>query len=181
MNTKTIKSLVYLIKKSPIEFSLITLMAVVLLYAAMPSTAFADESASLGYMNDAIELKIKAMQNSTLAFGSLPASARRQPPKSYKNIPVTAYNSVPWQTDDTPCIGAQGTDICAYLEAGSNTCAANFLPLGTVIEVEGLGTCVVRDRMNARYFYRVDWYLGMDVESAKKFGVKYKEIGVYPS
>lgn len=181
MNMKTMKSLGYFIKKSPIEFSLISLMALVLLYAAVPTQALADELIQLSSLDDSVQLRIKAMQNRTLAFGTLPESSLRPPTKTYKNIPVTAYNSVPWQTDSTPCIGAQGTDICAYLEAGSNSCAANFLPLGTVIEVDGLGTCVVRDRMNARYNYRVDWYMGMDVTSAKKFGIKYKEIGVYPS
>ncbi|MFH1767164.1 MAG: hypothetical protein ABH826_03665 [Patescibacteria group bacterium] len=169
------------LKKSPLEFAVIGLMLAVLAYGVLPGEAYADETNSLSYMEETIQLQIQAIQNKTINYGVLPTAEIRSPEKTMSSIPVTAYNSVPWQTDATPCIGAQGTDICAYLEAGSNTCAANFVPLGTVLEVEGLGTCVVRDRMNARYFYRVDWYMGMDVASAKSFGVQYKEIGVYPS
>ncbi|MFA6130802.1 MAG: hypothetical protein WC730_00870 [Patescibacteria group bacterium] len=118
--------------------------------------------------------------NKNKAFGSFPHANLRLPAQA-TTIPVTAYNSVTWQTDSTPCIGAQGTDICSFLDEGSNTCAANFVPLGTKLHVEGLGTCVVRDRMNDRYYYRVDWYMGEDITSAKQFGVQYKEVGVYPS
>lgn len=181
MNNNILKSLWYSLKKSPLELALVVLMTGVLMYSALPLQALADATTELAFADDAVQLQIKAMQNNTLSFGTLPLAEKRAPQKTYSNIPVTAYNSVPWQTDDTPCIGAQGTDICAYLEAGSDSCAANFLPLGTVIEVEGLGTCVVRDRMNSRYYYRVDWYMGLDIASAKSFGIKYKDIGVYPS
>lgn len=170
-----------LMKKSPLELAIIGIMLVLIVYVALPGEVYADETASVKYMEDTIRLQVEAMQNSTKQFGVLPSAEERQASNVMQSIPVTAYNSVPWQTDATPCIGAQGTDICAYLEAGSNTCAANFVPLGTVLEVEGLGTCVVRDRMNARYYYRVDWYMGMDVAAAKSFGVQYKQIGVYPS
>ncbi len=178
---KTIKKWKRFLKKSPLEFALIGLMLAVLAYGVLPSEAFADETNSLSYLEDSIQMQVEAIQNKTINYGVLPSAGERSPVKKMTSIPVTAYNSVPGQTDATPCIGAQGTDICAYLEAGSNTCAANFVPLGTVLEVEGLGTCVVRDRMNARYYYRVDWYMGMDVAAARSFGIQYKEIGVYPS
>ena len=93
-------------------------------------------------------------------------------------VPVTAYNSVPGQTDDTPCIGAQGTDICTLHENGTNTCAANFLPLGTLIEIEDLGSCIVRDRMNSRYYRRIDWYMNLNIADAKTFGVKRRRVFV---
>jgi 3D (Asp-Asp-Asp) domain-containing protein len=125
-----------------------------------------------------ISLQVKALQNSFKEAGSFNTSDLR-PAKIERKITVTAYNSVPWQTDDTPCIGAQNTDICKFYELGMNTCAANFVPLGTVLEVEDLGTCVVRDRMNARYTNRVDWYMHMDISAARKFGVQQKNIGIH--
>lgn len=91
---------------------------------------------------------------------------------------VVAYNSVPGQTDATPCISADGSDICTLYEQGEDTCAANFVKLGSKLEVEGLGTCVVRDRMNARYPNHVDWYMGDDVEAARNFGRRYLKVTI---
>ena len=45
---------------------------------------------------------------------------------------VTAYNAGdPGQCDDTPCISANGQNICAALARGEAHCAANFVPLGS--------------------------------------------------
>lgn len=129
--------------------------------------------------DEVVALQIDAKRNHTKTHGALPVAADRSYIVRETHVTVTAYNSVPAQTDDTPCIGAQGTDICKIYEAGENVCAANFVPLGTKIEVEGLGTCVVRDRMNARYYERVDWYTGMDISAARQFGVRNKQIAVY--
>jgi 3D (Asp-Asp-Asp) domain-containing protein len=181
MNTKTFKGFWNTAKKSPFEIALIALLLIAVIYAAVPSPVLADEADNLAFIEGAIQLEIDAMQNQLRKNGTLPKNELRGTAYSFDNIPVSAYNSVPWQTDATPCIGAQGTDICELLEIGLNTCAANFLPLGTIIEVEGLGICEVRDRMNARYYYRVDWYMGMDIAAAKSWGVKYLEIGVYAS
>jgi len=64
---------------------------------------------------------------------------------------VSAYNAIEAQTDDTPCIAANGENIC--LEKNQNTVATNFLPFGTRIVIPSLGNqvYVVRDRMNRRY------------------------------
>ena len=83
---------------------------------------------------------------------------------------VTMYNSVEWQTDSTPCISANNTNICEGLENGINYCASNAYPFGTVLHVDKLGECVVADRMNRRYPNRIDWYAGMDIERAISFG-----------
>ncbi|MFA6522013.1 MAG: hypothetical protein WCT24_00220 [Patescibacteria group bacterium] len=127
-----------------------------------------------------LAVKTREMLNEYEPFGTLPVAADRAATNSIV-VTVSAYNSVPAQTDSTPCIGAQGTNICAFLEAGSNTCAANFVPLGTKLHVEGLGVCVVRDRMNARYTHRVDWYMGQDIASAKQWGIRKKTVGIYSS
>jgi 3D (Asp-Asp-Asp) domain-containing protein len=70
---------------------------------------------------------------------------------------VTAYNvGDPRQTDDTPCVSANGEDICEALIKGEKRCAANFVPLGTRLHVETVGVCLVTDRTNRRYRDRVD-------------------------
>ncbi len=70
---------------------------------------------------------------------------------------VTAFNvGDPKQTDDTPCISANGEDICKALLMGEKRCAANFVPLGTLLHVETVGVCLVTDRTNKRYRDRVD-------------------------
>lgn len=83
---------------------------------------------------------------------------------------VSAYNSVPEQTDSTPCIGASGDNLCELYALGQNICASNAFPLGTQITVDGLGTCIVLDRMNRRYTETVDWYMGYDVQAALNWG-----------
>ena len=181
MNTKQMKSIWIAAKKSPIQVAVIAFLMIAIVYAAMPSNVLADEVDKSAFIDQALQLEIAAMQNTSKDSGTLPDNALRGPAYSYDAMHVTAYNSVTWQTDATPCIGAQGTDICALLEAGSNTCAANFVPLGTVLDVEGLGTCVVRDRKNARYHYSVDWYMGMDIQAAKNWGSQYIEVSVYAS
>jgi len=70
---------------------------------------------------------------------------------------VTAYNvGDPRQTDDTPCISANGENICRALAEGEMRCAANFVPLGSRLYVDKVGVCLVTDRMNKRYRNRVD-------------------------
>ena len=69
---------------------------------------------------------------------------------------VTAYNAGdPSQTDSSPCEGAGG-NICKALDSGIRVCAANFVPLGTKLNIQGVGICTVLDRMNKRFSNRVD-------------------------
>lgn len=92
------------------------------------------------------------------------------------NAIITGYNSVQWQTDSSPCISADGSDICTLHRQGENTCAANFLPFGTRLWIRGLGECTVRDRMASRFPYRVDWYFWNDIAAAWKHGLQHKAI-----
>lgn len=93
---------------------------------------------------------------------------------------VTAFNSVPEQTDDTPCIAADGSDICERYAAGELICAANFVPFGTRLAVPGYGTCTVADRLSRRFPQRVDIYLGMDIAAARRWGLQRLEIEINP-
>lgn len=91
---------------------------------------------------------------------------------------MTAYNSDPRQTDDSPCITANGFNVCEH--GVEDTIAANFLKFGTKVmipELFGDRVFVVRDRMNKRYSDRVDIWM-KDYEDAKKFGVKTAKIQV---
>ncbi|MCH8049327.1 3D domain-containing protein [Patescibacteria group bacterium] len=169
------------IKKSRYEVALIALMVILMGYFWIPtSEALADETANLGNFETGVALRVQALQNKFTPYGQLP-EAELADPIYQKNIYITAYNSVWWQTDATPCIGAQGTNICDIYQTGENVCAANFVPLGTMLEVEGLGVCTVRDRMNSRYYYRVDWFMDKDVTNAKQFGVQRRTVQVYNS
>ena len=85
---------------------------------------------------------------------------------------VTAYNAGdPSQTDDTPCISANGENLCVALAKGKKRCAANFVPLGSRLYVEKFGVCLVTDRTNKRYRNRVDIAMRKrDYHKARQFG-----------
>lgn len=87
---------------------------------------------------------------------------------------VTAYNSVPEQTDNRPCKAADGTDICLALVRGERACAANCLPLGSIVDIPGIGQCVVRDRTASRFGSRIDVYFGGrdQIKAARQWGKK---------
>ncbi len=93
-------------------------------------------------------------------------------------VVVTAYNAVPEQTDATPCLTADGTDICANPQL--KIVAANWLPFGTKIRIpEYFGDTIfeVRDRMNSRYPYRLDVLMD-SIPAAKEFGIRYLKIEI---
>ena len=91
---------------------------------------------------------------------------------------MTAYNSEAAQTDDSPCITANGFNVCEH--GIEDTVAANFLPMGTKIRIPDLfgdRIFVVRDRMNKRYTDRVDVWM-LHRADAMKFGVRKAKIEV---
>lgn len=91
---------------------------------------------------------------------------------------ITAYNSEAAQTDDSPCITANGFNVCEHGE--EDTIAANFLKFGTKVQIPELfgdRVFVVRDRMNARHANRVDIWM-KERSDALKFGVKIAKIQV---
>ncbi len=85
---------------------------------------------------------------------------------------VTAYNAGdPGQTDNTPCISANGENLCKALANGKKRCAANFVPLGSRLYVDKIGVCLVSDRTNKRYRNRVDIAMQKDeFQKARRFG-----------
>ena len=91
-----------------------------------------------------------------------------------RKVTVTAYTSEPRQTDSTPCIAADNSDICVKYASGEKICATNDHPLHAKLYIEGYGECTVRDRMNVRYTGtgRVDLYMGLDTPAAKQWGAR---------
>lgn len=81
---------------------------------------------------------------------------------------ISAYNSVPEQTDSTPCDGAYG-NVCNY---DGCVVATNAFPKKSILLIDGVGECIVLDRMNKRYPNRVDIFMGNDVNRARQFGVQ---------
>jgi len=76
------------------------------------------------------------------------------PPPSYNQVRayVTGYNTVPGQTDDTPCTAASGADICGRRDA---VACPRRIGFGTVVEIRG-ATYVCEDRLAPKFDTRFD-------------------------
>lgn len=85
---------------------------------------------------------------------ALTTSPDPQQPPSYHPMRayVTGYNTVPAQTDDTPCIAASGADICGRHDA---VACPRRVGLGTVVEIRGT-TYVCEDRLARKFDTRFD-------------------------
>lgn len=65
---------------------------------------------------------------------------------------VTGYNTVPGQTDDTPCIAASGANICGRSDA---VACPRRISLGTFLAIRGV-IYVCEDRLAKKYDSRFD-------------------------
>ena len=95
------------------------------------------------------------------------------------DVKVSAYNSVPSQTDGQPNIAAWGDTLKPRMKAIA--VSRDLLALGfkhnTKVMIKGLpGVYLVKDKMAKRWTKRIDIYMGEKVEKAKKWGVKDLEI-----
>ena len=100
-------------------------------------------------------------------------------PSRVISVPVTAYNSLPGQTDSTPCITANGFNLCKNNQ--QNVIAANFLKFGTKVRFPDFDPntiYTVQDRMNARYTYRADIWMKTYAD-ARDFGIKRLKMEIY--
>jgi len=83
-------------------------------------------------------------------------------PMRWNYMLVTAYNAGDEsQCDDTPCEASDLSNICDRLENGEKLVAANFVKLGSKIEIKNkdgviLGRYTVVDHTSSDYKYRVD-------------------------
>ncbi len=114
-----------------------------------------------------------------LNTGSLPELKEKELiPVKTTYVYSTAYNSLPNQTDGSPCTTANGFNVCEH--GIEDTVATNALPFGTKVqfpEMFGDRIFVVRDRMNARYSDRVDFWM-ISYDDARHFGKRYLKMVV---
>ena len=94
----------------------------------------------------------------------------------------SAYTLSVDETDGNPCIGSRNTDLCKLkpiLELSEiSICASRDLELDTLIDIQGIGKCLIVDRMNLRYKGTGNIDILMDTkQEANNFGrkiLKYK-------
>ncbi|MEK9157195.1 MAG: hypothetical protein AAB448_03665 [Patescibacteria group bacterium] len=169
MNTlrASVTRLVAITKKSPADIAVIAVVSLAVLGTVLPANA----SATLGQtsaQDRALALEIEAMQNVNTETGMLTHADLVETPDLVVKVSMTAYNSLPEQTDSTPFETAMGSTT------RHGVVATNFVPLGTYIkipELYGDEIFIVEDRMNARYTNRVDIWME-HYSDALQFGVK---------
>jgi hypothetical protein len=85
---------------------------------------------------------------------ALTTSPDPTPPPSFHELRahVTGFNTVPAQTDSTPCIAASGANICGRHDA---VACPQGIKLGTVVEIRG-ETYVCEDRTARKFNGRFD-------------------------
>ena len=167
--------------KNLIQKTLVWSVALIYVLGLLPNPVFAQTETS----TDAFVSKLVGFftnLNSSESAG-FPVAEDRAPIKTTKFV-FTSYNSLASQTDNSPCITANGYDVCKQfvLDGSYNTLATNILPIGTLVtipELFGDKIFVVRDRMNKRYNdkNRADiWF--PEYEQSKTFGVKQATLNV---
>lgn len=95
----------------------------------------------------------------------------------FKEIKATvyAYNAEIGQTDNNPCLTADGTNVC---QNPQSVIANNCLKFGTKVELNNK-TYIVKDRMNKRYDCNDFDILMLTKQEALNFGKKYLTIKIY--
>jgi 3D (Asp-Asp-Asp) domain-containing protein len=96
-----------------------------------------------------------------------------------KEVKVTAYNSLRYQTSSDPFITAWGDSLKPGMKyvAVSRDLIRLGLKHNTPVKIEGLDSVyLVKDKMNKRKRNQIDIYMGLDVKKAKKWGVKHLKI-----
>ncbi len=116
--------------------------------------------------------RVDAAGMATTAVTSTTVSQAVYTPQNTLSVWVTAYASVPEETDNTPFITASNK----HVEDGF--LAANFLPFGTKVTIPSLfgdKVFTVEDRMSRRKTGFVDVWMP-SVSDAKDFGIHKAQI-----
>lgn len=108
-------------------------------------------------------------------LASISAETPFEAPQKTIVATITGYSSTEDQTDSTPFITASNT----YVRDG--VVAANFLPIGTKIQIPklfGNKVFTVEDRMHQRFNDRIDiWF--PERELARQFGLRKATVVVF--
>lgn len=128
-------------------------------------------------------LTLREAKAQTQAVEEETAPIGKEPQREVKSSAIreiTAYNvGIKSQTDGTPCTSANGENICEAVKRGYKRCAANFVPIGTRLQIQNYGECLVTDRMNSRFQNRVDIAMRADeIERAQRFGLQHLAVKV---
>jgi hypothetical protein len=88
---------------------------------------------------------------------------------------ITAYNTVPGQTDDTPCLSANGQNICGR----SDVVACPRAWLGKKgVEIAGKKyQCL--DVLAERFDNRIDISFDKDIAGARQWGIKRLKVYIF--
>lgn len=145
--------------------SLIALSLVALLVLPLGACAAVPEA------NTTVRLEIAAAPPSSLwqRFVRL-LGARRPAPGTTLAVTSTAYAPSPYQTDNTPCLTAAGTRV------RPGTVAANWLPLGTLLNING-DVYIVEDRMHPRFQRSIDIFFP-STSQALEFGRRLLTVSI---
>lgn len=164
MKNKKIKK-VYMTKKRKAQIFM--RKAITLIMAIMIATAIIGNSG---------QRTIEAIGESnttqiTISRASEANKAKTDPSKTTVRE-VTAYNSLAEQTDNSPCIGAWGDNLCELSKEIGCIVASNAFKKGEKILIDKIGECVVLDRMASRFANRIDIFMDKDKDRAVKFGIQ---------
>jgi len=97
-----------------------------------------------------------------------------------KPVVFTAYNALPWQTDDDPTITASGSEVYEGSVALSRDMIKSFNPAADVAWGDTVWTIipfVVEDTMHKRMRRRVDVFMD-DLGTARAFGLRRGKISL---
>lgn len=175
MRKSTLPKFQRIFKKHGLELTAAFLIVALGTALVFPPRVYADELKTLTAVEQyEIALRVAEIQNSSVAYGSFPVSKEKPAVKTI-TVTATAYTSEVWQTDATPFITASGTTV------RHGVIAANFLPIGTRVrmpEIYGHEIFIVEDRMNPRYFRRIDIWMD-DLTEARAFGVQQVKLEIF--
>lgn len=91
------------------------------------------------------------------------------------NFNVTAYRSVPNQTDDSPYITSIGERVCKDgVAVSQDLLKSKKIKYGDWLYIEGIGLKRVNDTMNIRFKNHIDVWV-KTYEEEKKFHNKFKD------
>jgi len=157
------------------------ILIIVFEFFLFPMPGLASENIETPSISDNNDIIINSENNlnteNNIIVNSLPDSEDIKIVKSSYHT-ITAYNSEVSQCDGSPCITANGFNLCEH--GIEDSVAANFLKFGTKIKIPELfgdRVFVVRDRMNKKYPDRLDVWM-LDKGDARKFGVRIGKIEI---
>ncbi len=130
----------------------------------------------IGFMQSNNEVIAPALEPIVIADARMENAAVPLETKSRRTIwvMVTAYSSAPEETDGSPYITAKNTFV------RDGVVAANFLPFNTRLRLPryfGEKEFVVEDRMNTRYWERIDIWMPSKA-AAKEWGARWVKVEV---